>query len=240
MRKKHKIEESSPKAPAYIVTFSTLVTLLLAFFVVLVSMGTTQDDTLFDQGYKGERFWVPFQTGFGVRKKIGFENIANRYAIKDPNEPSEERTTDAATERLRRIVKKLSQSMNITLSPMAAKKTDFSVTDIHFSPGDAVLNEPAKRFLSKFCTDLQQSPGCEVVKLCVLGLARDGKTEKDKYVLSAKRAESVADFLRETLPAQSKWVVYSWGAGPGGDWVDQDSPISEQSQILIAVLRPTS
>jgi hypothetical protein len=84
----------------------------------------------------------------------------------------------------------------------------------------------------------------------VLGLAYDGVTEQEQWILSAKRAQTVADFLRDTLSAagggqtrrsltggESKWSVYSWGAGPGGDWVERDSPISKHSQILIAVLR---
>jgi outer membrane protein OmpA-like peptidoglycan-associated protein len=238
LRKKHKIEENAPKAPLYIVTFSTLTTLLLAFFVVLVSMGTTQDETLLDQGYK-EGFWVPFQIGFGVRQKFSFDNIAYKHAIRDPNESTEERTIDANTERLRRIVKKLSQTMNISPSPITSEKTDFSVTDIHFSPGDAVLNEPARQFLSKFCINLQQVPNTIGIKLCVLGLASDGKTEKEQYILSAKRAQAVAAFLQVTLPSELKWPIYSWGGGAGGDWVGQNSPISEQSHICIAILRPT-
>ena len=84
----------------------------------------------------------------------------------------------------------------------------------------------------------------------MLGLASDGKSEKEQWLLSARRAHKVADFLRDTLSSEgsaqrqrnpaggrSKWSVYSWGAGPGGDWVGRDSPISKRSQILIAVLR---
>ena len=71
----------------------------------------------------------------------------------------------------------------------------------------------------------------------MLGLARDEAAEKQQWILSAGRAQVVADFVRDTLPSASNWPVYSWGAGPGGDWVGRDSPISKQTQILIAVLR---
>jgi len=84
----------------------------------------------------------------------------------------------------------------------------------------------------------------------VLGLAYDGLTEQERWILSAKRAQAVADYLRDTLSGaggeqlrrsliggEAKWSIYSWGAGPGGDWVGRDSPISQQSEILIAVLR---
>ena len=143
-------------------------------------------------------------------------------------------------------------------SEIAAKKTDFSVTNIRFARGDARLDASAKQFLGGFCSHLQQDSGSRPVKLYVLGLADDRAAEKEQWILSAKRAKAAADYLRGILwvPARrgpssglgsqtqgsafggwSKWSVYWWGAGPGGDWVRQDSPISKQSQILIAVLR---
>ena len=236
MRKLHRIEESPAKAPAYIVTFSTLVTLLLAFFVVLCSLGTTQDDTLFDKGYK-EGFLESFKRGFGVNRRFNFGNIGNRYGISEPDESFEGRTIDANTERLRRIIKKLGRSMNIAPSPIAAQKTDFSVTNVHFSSADVILNEPAKEFLTEFCMNLQRNPGSSTIRLYVLGLAGDEANQKEQWILSARRAQAVADFLKNTLSAGLKWPVYSWGAGPGGNWVEQYSPISKQSHILIAVLR---
>jgi hypothetical protein len=140
--------------------------------------------------------------------------------------------------------------MITTPSQMAAKRTNYSVANVRFSSGSADLNESAKKYLTEFCRDLQQNTTQNASELYVLGLASDVSTEREQWLLSANRAQVVADFLRNTLsdsysaPAQSsifgkrsKWTVYSWGAGPGGDWVGPDSPISEKSQILIAVLR---
>jgi hypothetical protein len=237
LRKTHRIEESPTKAPAYIVTFSTLVTLLLAFFVVLCSMGTAQDDTLFDQGYKGGAFLQSFKRGFGVRGKLNFGYIGNKYGISQPDESFDGKTVDANTERFRRIAKKLGRSMKVRPSPIAAKKTDFSVTGIHFSPGSTALNEPAKRFITEFCAGLQQRTSAKPVKLYVLGLAGDAESEKQQWIVSAKRAQAAADFMRETLPSGLGWPVYCGGAGPGGEWVEQGSPAWKESQILIAVLR---
>jgi len=127
--------------------------------------------------------------------------------------------------------------MKVRPSPIAAKKADFSVTNIHFPKGDTVLNGPAKEFLTGFCLNLQQSSISKTIKLYVLGLAGDEATEKEQWMTSAKRAQAAAEFLRETLPDELDCAIYSWGAGSGGDWVSKDSPISDQSQILIAVLR---
>jgi outer membrane protein OmpA-like peptidoglycan-associated protein len=133
---------------------------------------------------------------------------------------------------------------------MTANKTDFTVTNIRFAQGDARLDESAKQFLGGFCSQLQQNYGSRPVKLYVLGLANDQRSEKEQWILSAKRAKAAADYLRgilssgsdsqiqrSTIGGWSNWSVYWWGAGSGGDWVGQDSPIYKQSQILIAVLR---
>ncbi len=243
MSKVHRVEEPAPKAPGYIVTFSTLVTLLLAFFVVLNSLGPVRDETLLDTGYKGQfaELFASFKKGFGIRQKfVDFGNYGNKFAISEPDssfDETSERTIDASRERLGRIIKKIRGSANVSHSPMEAEKTDFSVTDIRFSPGEAVLDESGKQFLREFCLELRRNPPPEAIKFYVLGLSADQTSEKEQWIISARRAQAVADFMANTLPSWLNWPVYCWGAGSGGEWVAQRSPVYKQSQILIAVLR---
>jgi outer membrane protein OmpA-like peptidoglycan-associated protein len=122
-------------------------------------------------------------------------------------------------------------------SQIVAETIDFSVTNISFSPGRALLNEPAEKYLTQFALNLQSSGSPENIKLYVLGLAGDERAEKAQWILSARRGQVVADFLTDVLPSQLQCPVYSWGAGPGGYWVGRDSSGYEGSDILIAVLR---
>ena len=234
------IKESSPKVPAYIVTFSDMVTLLLTFFVMLLSLATARDEGLFNKG-RGAFVQTIRTFGLGMlrgrKPRPNFGHIKTKYFIDRPDRLFEGRSIDAKGEAISRIFKKVSRSVKTLPSQIVAKKTNFSVTDIRFSPGGATLNASAKRFLTKFCSDLQQDPNPETIKLYMLGLAGDEATEKQQWIVSARRAQAVADFLQDVSPSEAKWPIYSWGAGPGGDWVGQDSPISEQSHILIAVLR---
>ena len=233
-------EESPPKVPGYIVTFSDMVTLLLTFFVMLLSLATVQDPDLFNRGR--ESFWKSIrQQGLGVLygavERPDFGNVKVKYFIDIPDENAIGRTIDAKEEEIRRIFQKVNRSMKSIPSEILTRKTNFSVTDIRFSPGESILDESSKSFLTQFVLDSQRTLDTKTVGLYVLGLATEGATEKKQWMLSAERAQVVADFLRNTLPPASNWPIYSWGAGPGGDWVGQDSPISEQSQILIAVFR---
>jgi len=230
-----------------------MVTLLLTFFVMLLSLSNVQDPELFDKGrdaFLESIRHIGLGMLFGKEEMPQFGDLKTKHFISNPEESSDLRTLDARAEELRRILEKLKQTTTIVPSQLAAERTNFSVANVHFSPGRIDLNESARKFLRGFCLDLQQNVGRKPVELYVLGLASDGKSDKEKWLLSARRARTVADFLRAALSAegvgqsrrslagcQSKWSVYSWGAGPGSDWVGRDSPISEHSQILIAVLR---
>jgi outer membrane protein OmpA-like peptidoglycan-associated protein len=239
-RQRGNTEESSPKVPAYIVTFSDMTTLLLTFFVMLLTLASVQDPELFNKG-RGSFIQSIRELGLGMlynRKrapKLGHVKI--KYFIDTPDKLFMGRSIDAKEEEIRRIFKDVSRSMKTLPSQIVAQKTNFRITNIHFPPSRATLNEAAKKYLTELCLDLQQESGPETTKLYVLGLAGDEANEKQQWIMSAKRARAAAEFMQDTLLSTSNWSVYSWGAGPGGDWVGKNSPISRQSHILIAVLR---
>jgi len=238
-RQQQVTEEDGPNVPAYIVTFSDMTTLLLTFFVMLLSLAHVQDPELFD---KGRDSFVQSMRNLGLgmlynRKRAPkFGQVKIKYFIDTPDKLFTGRSIHAKEEEIRRVFRDVSRSMKTLPSQIVAQKTNFSITNIRFPPGQATLNEQAKRFLTEFCLDLQQSLGSEAIKLYVLGLEGDEATEKQQWILSARRAQAAAEFLKDTLPSASNWPVYSWGAGPGGSWVGQNSPISKKTHILIAVL----
>ncbi|MBW7990844.1 MAG: OmpA family protein [Planctomycetes bacterium] len=251
--KRKPIKEEKPKVPAYIVTFSDMTTLLLTFFVMLLSLSTVQDDEMFYKGRESFSYAIK-SLGLGMlmgrkpKPDLGYLKV--KYYINEPNETFKGRSINTKEEKTRKIFNELNRSMKSMPSVMVANKTDFTVTNIRFAQGDARLDGTAKQFLGGFCLQLKQNYGSRPVKLYVLGLANDQRAEKEQWILSAKRAKAAADYLRgilssgsssqiqgSTIGGWSNWSVYWWGAGPGGDWVRQDSPMSKQSQILIAVLR---
>lgn len=251
--------------PGYIVTYSDMVTLLLTFFVMLISLASVQDPGLFN---RGRGAFVESVRGFGLgvlygrRQSCDFGEERIEYFIDSPEDGSG-RTIDAKEEEIRRLFNKVGRMVTAIPSQIVAESTGFSVTNVRFAPGDAALDEPAKKFLTTFCADLQQGAdlmtgtvpagrppfhGRPAGILYVLGLAGDEKSEKQQWMLSAQRAQAVAQFLQSRLVRTeasgpgltAAWQIYWWGAGAGGDWVARDSPISRNCQILIAVLRPGS
>jgi outer membrane protein OmpA-like peptidoglycan-associated protein len=217
-----------------------MTTLLLTFFVLLISLAQMQDPE--HNFNKGREAFVRHINTMGLGLLFGkkvtpeFEAIKAKYYINNPDEDFAVRTIDAKEEKVRRVFKEITRSMTAMPSRIVAKKTNFVVTNISFSQSNALLGESAKKFLVQFTTNLQQNSGSEEIKLYVLGLANDEQTEKEQWILSARRAQTVADFLNYILPPEHRRSIYSWGAGPGSLWVGGDSTVSKQTQILIAVL----
>jgi chemotaxis protein MotB len=250
-RKSKKTEEQGPKVPGYIVTFSDMVTLLLTFFVMLLTLADVQDPELFDKGrdsFIESLRYVGLGSLFGRQQKPNLGSIKNIHYIANSEQTSNKRIIDAKAEELNRVFEKLKQSATTTSSRLTAESVGFTVTNIHFSSGSSELDKSAKSFLSEFCRDLHLSTSGRPGILYVLGLALDETTEKEQWILSARRAEAVARFMRDNLDVSAgaqqgfsesllKWSVHSWGAGSGGEWAGPDSFLSERSQILIAVLR---
>ena len=234
-----------------------MVTLLLTFFVLLLTLADVQDPEYFDKGrdsFINSLRFVGLGMLFGRSRVPYFGDPKLKYSPDHPDEPAESRTIDARAEEFRRIRKMLNERTTMMPSPVVAGRTDFSIANVHFSPGRDDLNEPARKFLTGFCRDLQQDVSQKAVIVYVLGLASEEGTEKEQWLLSARRAKRVEDFLREAFSSssdsdfqrqrsmfegQSKYSIYSWGAGSGDGWADRDSPFSKNSQILIAVLRKT-
>ncbi|MHC4706089.1 MAG: flagellar motor protein MotB [Planctomycetota bacterium] len=241
MTRKHSVtKEGPPKVPGYIVTFSDMVTLLLTFFVLLLTLAQAQDAGLYNKGRTSFLASIA-SLGLGMlpgqKDTLDLGEVKVEYFIVNPDEGFEGRTIDAREEELRRIFQKVDSSMTTMRSRIKGEKNSFAVADVQFEQGSAALNEAAKRFLTDFCLDLPQGTGSGAIRLYVLGLGRDEATEKEQWIVSARRAQTVADFLHTTLPPGNEWPIYSWGAGPGGDWVGKGSLVSRESQILLGVLR---
>lgn len=238
--KKVKIDDGGAKVPGYIVTYSDMVTLLLTFFVMLLSLAEQQDPELVSSGRDS---FIRAIHGYGLGMLFGKTPLYEEGAIKlehpveNPEDGADQSIPDAAEEQLRRLFDEVNKLMTTGPSLLVADKTDFAVTNVRFDPKNADLDDSDKNFLLEFCRNLQDGAGQGKRKLYVLGLARDAPAPKQQWLLSAKRAEAVADFIRAELPASLKWPVYSWGAGPGGDWSSKDSIMSEDQQIAIAVLQ---
>lgn len=240
IRKSQKTEDRGPCVPSYIVTFSDIVTLLLTFFVMLLSFATVKDEGLFHQGRDSfvesiNLLGLGFFTG--KKPKPRFSYHKPKYTVTEPDENFDGRTLNAMEEQARRDFKQLQRSMKTMPSQITGKQKNLAVTNIRFLSSDAAIDKSAQRYLTKFASDLAENPNLKNIKLCVIGVAADATTDRECFLLSAKRAKAAADFLNSAFAAKNRCPIYSWGAARGGPWLGQSSFAYAQAQILIAVLR---
>jgi outer membrane protein OmpA-like peptidoglycan-associated protein len=245
MKSKRKPEEKSAadEVPGYIVTFSDMVTLLLTFFVMLLSLAEVQDPELFNKGR--DSFVESLRhCGLGILMgntiTPGFKHKKEHY-LTDRDDPSADRTIDAEREYRQRVFKRIRQKMTTMESQIKANQIDFAAVDVSFAMGSAVLDTQSKMALQQFAVNLQSGYISGVNSLYVLGLDKDSPTTKQQLLLSARRAQVVSNYLKAQLRNSSAntdgWTIYAWGAGKGRNWAGQDMLPSGQSDIFIAFLK---
>ncbi|AQT66902.1 flagellar motor protein MotS [Anaerohalosphaera lusitana] len=234
------VKEEKMKVPTYIVTFSDMVTLLLTFFVLLLTLAETQDEVLFE---KGKQSFIEAVSSYGMagyafnqESKVEFGKETTRYKTEGKSETDEDITVDPEEETLRRIFKELEDQMRITPSQIRGANPAYSVTDIVFEAGSSTLSEKDEEFLKDFSEDLQQNVASDELTIYVVGISRDEGNISNMWQISAERAQAAADYLRGTLDEGCEWAVRSWGAGDGGRWAGEKGVISEQSDIVLSVL----
>ncbi|MBN2270471.1 MAG: hypothetical protein JXN61_07650, partial [Sedimentisphaerales bacterium] len=113
MSKKRLIPELLPsKVPGYIVTYSDMVTLLLTFFVMLLTLANRQDPELFNNGRDSfVRSLRYFGLGmfFGRQDMPVLGNSKKRYYIDAKEQATARRTLDSEKEMVRRILEQITQ-----------------------------------------------------------------------------------------------------------------------------------
>ena len=157
-------KEEKAKVPSYIVTFSDMITLLLTFFVLLLSMSSTRiDNAKFERGREA---FVKSLTNFGLngisfskKKSLSVGSRSTLNKVNKDEKFTEQEALDMTEETIRRIFKELEKRMKITPAQIVGKSPDFRPTSIKFRNGDAVLNKPGVKYLEKFAYNLQQNIG---------------------------------------------------------------------------------
>jgi flagellar motor protein MotB len=252
--KKHKKapvqEEKGESAPLWIISFADMISLLMAFFVMLMTMATAKSGKLCNEG-EGifEKTLYGFRksiAGYGLPGLLGaadeglqFDSSKIYYPISDGNSPDALRTIDATGEKTQRLFRQLRTRARAYEAQVRGQNPEFVVLPVAFAPEQATLSEPAKQTLNTFAKNLQGVAPAEGLQIYVVGLAPDEPDEIRRWLLSARRAQAVTDFLRNEFPSQADCRIFSWGAAAGGDWVKKDGPIAQQSQLAVAVLRPS-
>lgn len=204
-------KKEEPKGnPSWLVTFSDLVTLLLTFFVLLLSM-SSMDRTLLTK-------INPFDRGFGAIKYHGSGRVPQRIKlivdlVKDPKTAFEQR------DRIKDLLfpedvlppdidmSTLDRNLRILQKPegLAIVLTN----NLVFKPGSYTLTSSAEQLLSQIVLMLQYTSA----DVNISGHADNtGGNTAANYPLSGKRAMSVLEYFLDQGLTPSRFSVSGYGA----------------------------
>jgi flagellar motor protein MotB len=250
MKKGPPPEEKGETAPLWIISFADMISLLMAFFIMLLTMASGKSGKLCAEGYKFDRTLFGFKqtiASYGLPGLLGnpddgldFSHPKTTYNVADGESNSPTRLLDAEKERIQRIFNELDKMSKTMPSQMQGRRPQFSISPIIFDPKQVVLNASAKQYLNKFIADLQGASSISGLTVYVVGLAPYEKNEKQQWILAAQRAKAVAEHIKAAVPADAKVSVFSWGCGKSSDFADIGNIATKQAYILIGTLQPDS
>lgn len=238
---KRKSQEASAGAPAWIVTYSDMVTLLLTFFVMLISMADNRvEQHKFMAGSNSVRRALSDfgLSGFLIERKSGpeFEHPKPAYNIDEGQDEEKDRSIDSRTEMLRRILFQIESKMKISPSQIDGISRTFLPMKIQFAPKSSTLDDKARKELDLAWNQICIAATGHEAMIYILGLAADESTSSAQWALSARRAKAVKDYLESLDTYDSKLPIFCWGAGRGGEWTSRSGLTTQQTQILITLL----
>jgi len=252
--KKHSEEHSGEKVPIWIISFADMITLLMSFFVMLQTMASTRDCTLFGASRDSFRRAI---NGLGIPDILFGKESGIKREFKKIKYPTEESTTDivrpdriidADDEKIRKLFKDINDQMQVRTSNAEESLINAVAAPSCFVQGSDAITEEGLAFLKSYVGNVKQTQLKPAdVKIYVIGLAAEPMLPRDQWMLSARRASVVEARIRDLLESspldtakggaaggQGKWDIHAWGAGSSGRYASLAAGTS--SSVIIAVM----
>ena len=238
--------EQKEKVPIWIISFTDMVTLLLAFFAMLQTMAHEKSGVLFRAGQGSfiraiDNFGIP-DLLYGQQKvnedyyhKVKYPTDEAKTAPQDPHS----RVIDAEADQVRKMFDDLRHMIETKAGNLPPDPLLVQVMSLDFG-SDCQMSPDAAKQVDAFADNMRQGAPMAGSSVYVVGLAQDQQQPQDQLLVSAKRAMCVESRLRKDLsPAQARrpMAIYSFGAG-SGHW-DKDGAVPEKATVVLVVMGAT-
>jgi flagellar motor protein MotB len=245
-------EASGEKVPIWIISFADMITLLLAFFVMLQAMAKSRDNTLM-RGVQ-RSFNLALARGglpdflFERQGRLNVDYRRLRYPDEAPPPPSEPaelprvRSEDPKDEELDQAWRAVLRSLEAQTSPARAGRLAAHGLAARFAAGSDALDEAGETSVRQLARSLAADYGGHAIEVLVLAAAPEEADAPARWRLSALRAAAVEGVLTKALReagAGEAISVRAWGCGEGAIFRDL-LPNPAGLQTLAVVLAPSS
>ena len=224
MGRRQSPKEEPIAVPGWVLTFGDMVTNLMACFVMLQALATTQDRTLFNAGLGSfkravAQFGLP-DWMFGKEDRPDYGHRQQRYPTeearrKDPDHVR--RIIDAEDEHIRQTFKELQEELETRGDDLPRRALLEVAAPLTFAPGSHELTAADRDWVQGMGRQLKQDVRLDDVSIYVVGLTSGADADLRPAALAARRAAGVEQALRDQLAgeiANRRWRVDSWSA-PG-------------------------
>ena len=201
--------EEKPGVPIWVLSFGDMITNLLACFVLLLSMASTQDRTLFNAGLGSfkrviAQYGLPdWLMGREQRPELEFRKI--KYPVQKVDEKKEpDRVIDPDDEMIRKTFVELRRAVQTQTEERSERVLFSSAMKQSFDRPGGDLSELARRQLRTMVAEMTQlvadpaggAGAGRNITVYIVGLAVDAPGGQARWIESARRARQADDVFR--------------------------------------------
>lgn len=242
-RKKGQGDDSND-GPAWLVSFTDMVTLLLAFFVLLTSFATKPSKWRMNEGRGSFQRAID---GFGLAGWLEGRARPDQKTYRrpkypteqDPNDPDPERNRDDELARIAEAFEAIRQNMDTEAADRKEEQIRLLPTSVDFRGSQTDLNEAARKELDLVAEEVARIFRRTPAKVYVIGMAPEEPTPQRQWLISAKRAKAAEEYLRKALAERVTFPpdrLESFGDGPGGEFAGKFDVRQRYASIVVAVM----
>jgi len=238
-------EEAGEKVPLWIISFADMITLLMAFFVMLQTIAHEQTAVLQGGREASESFRRAID-GLGIpdllwgkQQGAKFEQQRPKnYVPEDPNPDLTDHRRLLGDEEVRAAfadMEKAASTKSMRLQEVTISKR---IVDVAFEPGTSTLTPSGREALEGFLRVIKDTRANQPTRLYVVALVPEPMTPAKGWALAASRASAAEAVLQSQAPQpleQGLWQICSQGCLDLTRWRTVFGAGTDKAHILLAV-----
>jgi flagellar motor protein MotB len=243
MPRKNLQPDDDDDVPAWIVSFSDMVTLLLAFFVLLQAFASEKSPDLF---FAGRGSFERAIHGLGIPDLLlGRRNSDQKdwrrikYPMPEDERKVRRRVRDYDEDRMRELFNQMRQtSFGLEAMNIQAVIRNTYPTAVAFNRHGIVLDAASKAQIDRVARQIARYINERGIKVYILVYSPDIQDPDQRTMASARRGQAVEGHLRRSLARdlQQPERIQALTVQPGNEWASQFQT-SDQQQVVILVVQ---
>lgn len=237
-------EGGGEKVPLWIISFADMITLLLAFFVMLQTLACDQNATL--EGREASESFRRAIQGLGIpdllwgkQQGADFGKLRQRNFVEpDPTPDTTDTRRLLGDEEARSAFAEMEKAMATKSTPLSEVTISKRIIPLAFEPGTAKLTPEGTAALLEYVRAVRDTRSGEPTRVYVIGLAGENLSPAKGWALSAERAaaaQRVLEPLAGDLLQQGLWQICSQGSFDLTHWRQVYGTGVEKAHVLLAV-----